>query len=114
MPQGRQETLPGAGVVGGFFQGRGPFAARLASDSPRATSRRRRWPSFNGVDVGDVTVTAAFKGARWPELIRASGSWANVSVSEEAAFDEPYNVPNEPRADSDMIARAVRRVGSIC
>jgi len=33
-------------------------------------------------------------------VIRASGSSANVSVSEEAAFDEPYNLAldSTPRA----------------
>jgi len=41
-------------------------------------------------------VLAAISGARWPELIRASGSQANVSVHEVAAFDEPYNLAMEP------------------
>ena len=37
-----------------------------------------------------------FIGARWPGAIRLSELWTNVSVSEVAAFEGPYNIRLHP------------------
>lgn len=50
--------------------------------------------------AGDVGALAAFIGARRPGVIHTSESSANVSVSEVAAFDGPYNMSPRRAAHS--------------
>lgn len=52
---------------------------------------------------------AAFVGARRPGAIRTSESWANVFVSEVAAFDGPSNRAMKPTPDEPEPARLIAK-----
>ena len=71
---------------------------RVACFGARHLTAPGRWTQFNAGDVVTPTSFAAFSGARQPGVIRASESWANVSVREVATFDEPYNLRLHPTA----------------
>ena len=66
-------------------------------DSARAAPRHLA-AQRDSAPVKSATLVslAAFIGARRPEVIRTSESWANVSVSEVAAFEGPYNIRLHP------------------